>query len=75
MWVLELKGSLDVAEVIVAGALAREESRGSQFRTDFTERNDKDFLKHTLAYFSDEGVRLDYKDVTLGHFEPKAREY
>ena len=75
MWALELKGSLDVAEVIIAGALAREESRGSQFRTDFTERNDKDFLKHTLAYFSDEGVRLDYKDVTLGHFEPKAREY
>jgi succinate dehydrogenase / fumarate reductase flavoprotein subunit len=75
MWVLELKGSLDVAEAIIAGALAREESRGSQFRTDFTERNDEDFLKHTLAYFSDEGVRLDYKEVTLGRFEPKAREY
>ncbi|MFQ5965173.1 MAG: FAD-dependent oxidoreductase [Candidatus Scalinduaceae bacterium] len=75
MWALELKGSIDVAEAIIAGALAREESRGAQFRTDFTERNDRDFLKHTLAYFSDEGVRLDYKEVTLGTFEPKAREY
>ncbi len=75
MWVLELKGSLDVAEAIIAGALAREESRGSQFRTDFTERNDEDFLKHTLAYYSDKGVKLDYKEVTLGTFEPKAREY
>ncbi|ODS34187.1 MAG: succinate dehydrogenase flavoprotein subunit A [Candidatus Scalindua rubra] len=75
MWVLELKGSLDVAEAIIAGALAREESRGSQFRTDFTERNDEDFLKHTLAYYSDEGVKLDYKEVVLGPFEPKAREY
>lgn len=75
MWALELKGSIDVAEAIIVGALAREESRGSQFRTDFTARNDKDFLKHTLAYFSDEGAKLDYKDVTLGHFEPKEREY
>lgn len=75
MWAIELKGSLDVAEAIIVGALAREESRGSQFRTDFTKRNDEEFLKHTLAFFSDEGVRLDYKEVTLGTFEPKAREY
>jgi succinate dehydrogenase / fumarate reductase, flavoprotein subunit len=75
MWILELKGSLDVAEAIIAGALAREESRGSQFRTDFTERNDKVFLKHTLAYFSDEGVRLEYKEVNIGIYEPKEREY
>ena len=75
MWALEVKGSIDVAEAIVAGALAREESRGSQFRTDFTERDDSNFLKHTLAYFSEEGVKLDYKEVTLGTFEPKKREY
>jgi len=75
MWALELKGSIDVAEAIITGALAREESRGSQFRTDFTARNDKDFLKHTLAYYSEEGVKLDYKEVSLGYFEPKAREY
>lgn len=72
---LELKGSIDVAVAIVEGALARKESRGAQFRTDFTERNDTDFLKHTLAYFSEDEIKLDSKEVTLGYFEPKKREY
>lgn len=75
VWALELKGSLDVAEAIVAGALAREESRGSHFRTDFPKRDDTSWLKHTLAYFTPEGVRLDYKPVNIGPFEPMERKY
>ncbi|KKO17915.1 MAG: FAD-binding protein [Candidatus Brocadia sp.] len=74
-WALELKGSLDVAAAVVAGALAREESRGSHFRTDFPKRDDKVWLKHTLAYFAPDGVRLDYKPVTIGPFEPQERKY
>lgn len=75
VWALELKGSLDVAEAIIAGAVAREESRGSHFRTDFPTRDDTVWLKHTLAYFTTEGARLDYKPVNIGHFEPKERKY
>lgn len=75
VWALELKGSLDVAEAVVAGALAREESRGSHFRTDFPKRDDIVWLKHTLAYFTPDGVRLDYKPVNIGPFEPKERKY
>ncbi|TVM03200.1 MAG: fumarate reductase (quinol) flavoprotein subunit [Candidatus Brocadia sp. WS118] len=75
VWALELKGSLDVAEAVVAGALAREESRGSHFRTDFPKRDDMVWLKHTLAYFTPVGVRLDYKPVNIGPFEPKERKY
>lgn len=74
-WALELKGSLDIAEAVVAGALAREESRGSHFRTDFSKRDDTKWLKHTVTHFTPEGVRLDYKPVNIGPFEPKERKY
>ncbi|MBI5078678.1 FAD-binding protein, partial [Candidatus Saganbacteria bacterium] len=72
---LELEGKLELAEVIIAGALAREESRGSHFRTDFPQRNDQNWLKHTLAYCEKGGARLSYKAVTITKFEPKARTY
>lgn len=75
VWALELKGSLDVAEAVIAGALAREESRGSHFRTDFPKRDDTGLLKHTLAYFTPEGVKLGYKPVNIGTFKPKERKY
>lgn len=75
VWALELKGSLDVAAAVVAGALAREESRGSHFRIDFPKRDDMAWLKHTLSYFTPDGVRLDYKPVNIGPFEPKERKY
>ncbi|GAB63436.1 MAG: FAD-binding protein [Candidatus Jettenia sp.] len=74
-WALELKGSLDVAEAVIASALAREESRGSHFRTDFPKRDDTGWLKHTVAHFTPEGVKLDYKPVNIGPFEPKERKY
>jgi len=75
VWALELNGDLDVAAAVIAGALAREESRGSHFRTDFPKRDDGGWLKHTLAYFTAEGARLDYKPVNIGPFEPKERKY
>lgn len=72
---IELKGMLDLAHVIALGALVREESRGAHYRTDFLERDDKNWLKHTLAYLTPEGPRLEYKDVNITIFQPQRRTY
>ena len=72
---LELEGMLLLAEVVARGALAREESRGSHTRTDYPERDDRNFLKHTLVEFRDETMHVSYKPVTLGMFAPKERVY
>jgi succinate dehydrogenase / fumarate reductase flavoprotein subunit len=66
---------LDVALTVAVGALQRTESRGSHSRTDYKDRDDKAWLKHTLAYYEPAGPRLDSKPVTLGMFEPKERTY
>jgi succinate dehydrogenase / fumarate reductase flavoprotein subunit len=66
---------LDCAEATVAGALAREESRGGHFREDFPERNDTDWLKHTLAYRAEGGPDIRFKPVTITKFQPKPRTY
>ena len=72
---LELENMLLLAESVARGALAREESRGSHTRTDFPERDDRNFLKHTLVGFRDEKMFVSYQPVTLGTFEPKERVY
>ncbi len=72
---LELEGMLDVAEVIIEGALLRRESRGSHFRTDYPHRDDEQWLRHTMAYKTPEGPRIEYKPVTITSYQPKARIY
>jgi succinate dehydrogenase/fumarate reductase flavoprotein subunit len=69
--VLELGGMLDLASAVVAGALARQESRGLHYRLDYPERDDVHWLKHTLAHYTEMGPRLTYKDVTITHYEPE----
>jgi succinate dehydrogenase / fumarate reductase flavoprotein subunit len=71
----ELGYLLDLAEVMVAGALARTESRGAHSREDYPERNDAKWLKHTLAYKGPKGPTLKYKPVSITRFEPKPRTY
>lgn len=71
----ELEGMLDIAEVIIEGALARRESRGSHFRTDYPERDDHHWLRHTLAYHTPQGPKLEYKPVAITSYPPQKREY
>ena len=73
--VLEVEGMLAVAEVVVAGALARTESRGAHFRRDYPARDDKRWLKHTLASYAPDGPRLDYSQVTITKYQPAERHY
>jgi succinate dehydrogenase/fumarate reductase flavoprotein subunit len=76
MAALELDYMLEVADVIAYSALAREESRGAHARRDFPERDDSQFLKHTIAFRTDElAPRLDYRDVRITNFKPQARSY
>ncbi|MFC2052530.1 succinate dehydrogenase/fumarate reductase flavoprotein subunit, partial [Chloroflexota bacterium] len=72
---LEFENLLDLSEVVVAGALVRTESRGAHARRDFTERDDANWLKHTLAYCTPEGPKLDYTPVTITMWQPVERKY
>ncbi len=73
--VIELEGMLDIAEVICVSALARKESRGAHYRTDYPERDDIHWLKHTLATFTPQGLRISYKPVNITIYPPRPREY
>jgi succinate dehydrogenase / fumarate reductase flavoprotein subunit len=72
---LQLDYMLDLAEVTTAGALARTESRGAHSRRDYPKRDDQNWLKHTLAYRTKDGPRLDYAPVTITRWPPAARTY
>jgi succinate dehydrogenase / fumarate reductase flavoprotein subunit len=72
---LELRSLMLVGEVILASALNRQESRGAHAREDYPDRDDANFLKHTLAYYSPAGVDIRYKPVTITMFQPQERKY
>jgi succinate dehydrogenase / fumarate reductase flavoprotein subunit len=74
---LELENLLSFSEVIVAGALARKESRGAHFRTDFPKRDDAQWLKHTLAWRREGKIVLDFsKEVVIyPEYQPQERKY
>ncbi len=72
---LETENLLIFSEVIAAGALNRKESRGAHYRTDYPKRDDENWLKHTLAWKTPEGVRFDYKPVVITKFQPQERKY
>lgn len=73
--VLELESMFDIAEIVLAGGMARTESRGAHSRTDYPKRDDNNWLKHTLAYYDPEGPRLEYAPVTITRYQPAERHY
>ena len=72
---LELESMLDVAEAVAYSALHRQESRGSHQRTDFPQRDDVNFLKHSLAYRAEGEPRIDHHDVVITRWPPAERVY
>jgi fumarate reductase flavoprotein subunit len=72
---LELEYMLDVAEALAHSALARRESRGSHQRTDYPERDDEQFLRHSMAYQADGDPRIEYLDVVITRWPPGERVY
>ena len=72
---LDLRNLLTYSEAIARSALARKESRGAHFRTDITERDDENWLKHTLVYQSEEGPRVETLPVTITDWAPEKRVY
>jgi succinate dehydrogenase / fumarate reductase flavoprotein subunit len=75
---LETECLVDIAQPIMFGALNRQESRGAQSRTDFPERNDAEWMKHTLMHYQGNTTdpRADYsRKVTFTKYEPQVRTY
>jgi succinate dehydrogenase / fumarate reductase flavoprotein subunit len=76
MNIWELGNLLDLAEVTTVSAIARTESRGGHSREDFPDRDDKNWLKHSLAWVHADGrIDLKYKPVVITKYEPKVRTY
>jgi succinate dehydrogenase / fumarate reductase flavoprotein subunit len=72
---IEMDYMLDCAECIVVAAEHRKESRGAQFRTDFPERNDAEWLKHIDVTRNGDGPKISYSEVTITRWQPEERKY
>jgi len=72
---LETENMLELAEVLLLAAVAREESRGGHSRTDFPVRDDEKFLAHSMVYYTGGEPRLEYKPVTITKWKPVERKY
>jgi succinate dehydrogenase / fumarate reductase flavoprotein subunit len=72
---LQLDFMLDLAEATVVSAIPRTESRGAHSRTDYPKRDDQNWLKHSLVYYTKDGPRLEYSPVTIIKWQPAARTY
>ncbi len=72
---IELDYMIDCAEATVVGAIERTESRGAQFRTDYPDRNDEEWIKHIELRRGDDGPDISYSDVTFTQWQPEVRTY
>lgn len=72
---IELGYLLDLAEAIATTAVLRKESRGAHARRDYPERDDQNFLKHSLAYYTPEGPKIEYSEVKITKYQPQERKY
>ncbi len=72
---LELRSLMVVGKIIMTSAFHRKESRGAHFREDYSQRDDNQFLQHTMAYYSPAGIDIQYRPVTINMFQPQERKY
>ena len=72
---MELQNIMVVGQTILTSALNRQESRGAHSREDYPQRDDPNFLKHTLAFYSTAGIDIQYRPVSITQFEPQERKY
>jgi succinate dehydrogenase / fumarate reductase flavoprotein subunit len=72
---IEFEHMMEIAEVILLGALRRTETRGSHYRTDFPKRDDVAFLKHTIVSPAEKGPAIGYRNVQIGRYAPQERSY
>ena len=75
LFIRQLWYMLELAEVIALGALRRDESRGAHYKPEFPHRNDKDWLKTTMAAWTPDGPKLSYEPVDVNLIPPRARKY
>ncbi len=71
----ELGCMLDISEATAVASLNRTESRGAHAREDFTERDDENWLRHSMAFLREDGIEMRYKPVTITKWQPEARVY
>jgi fumarate reductase flavoprotein subunit len=73
---LEIQFEVEISEALAHSALLRRESRGSHQRLDFPQRDDEQYLKHSLAFRGEDGMpRIEYRDVVITKWAPAARVY
>ncbi|MDI9645495.1 MAG: succinate dehydrogenase/fumarate reductase flavoprotein subunit [Archaeoglobales archaeon] len=72
---MEIGYMLDLAEVVAIAALKRTESRGAHYRLDYPKRDDVNWLKHSMAYYTPDGPRFEYIPVTITKWQPVERKY
>jgi succinate dehydrogenase / fumarate reductase, flavoprotein subunit len=73
--VMEIDSIIRIAEIVLIGALSRQESRGAHARIDFPNRDDVNYLKHTLAYYTHEGPEIRWHPVKMTRYAPVERKY
>jgi len=72
---LDLEAMLDLAEVVTKSALARKESRGAHFREDYPERDDANWMKHTVIEYTKQAIKISYAPVRITKYQPQKRVY
>ena len=75
LFINQLRCMIVLARVITVSALHRNESRGAHYKPEFPERNDKDWLKTSIAVYKNGGINIEYEEIDVQHIKPVLRAY